>query len=345
MPAIIASGRTIAASRTRALEIQEAADHPAGGKERVVGLKGRSILSIADLSSDEIERLLNRAALLKAEWHSGGNPPLLAGKTLALIFEKPSLRTRVTFEAGMSQLGGHAIYLAGADIQLGVRESVPDIARNLSRWVEAISARTFAHSTVAQLAENASIPVINALSDLEHPCQALADLLTIREKKGRLEGLTLAYVGDGNNVCHSLLLASAKMGMNMAVAHPEGYAPDLGIVAAAEMAAAREGARVTLTTDAREAVSQADVVYTDVWTSMGQESEKTAREAVFRPYQVNAALLNAAKGDAIVLHCLPAHRGEEITADVLDGAQSVVLDEAENRLHAQKALLLELIGG
>lgn len=307
-------------------------------------LKGRDLVSMADLNREEVLCLFRRAQELKAEWKSGGNRPLLAGKTLAMIFEKPSLRTRYTFEAGMTHLGGHAIYLGPADIRLGVRETVPDVARNLSRWADLIMARTFAHDTVVTLAEYASIPVINGLSDLEHPCQALADLLTVWEHKGRLEGLKFSFIGDGNNVCHSLMLICAMLGVNFWAACPPGYEPRREVEEQARRLAQESGSTLHIVHDPVEAAQEADVLYTDVWASMGQEEEAEARRKVFAPYQVNAALVARARPDVIVEHCLPAHRGEEITDEVLDGPHSVVLDEAENRLHVQKALLVELVG-
>ncbi len=307
-------------------------------------LKGRDLVSIADLNQPEVMTIFQRAVELKREWKAGGNKPLLAGKTLAMIFEKPSLRTRYTFEAGMTHLGGHGIYLGPSDIKLGVRESIPDVARNLSRWADIIMARTFAHSTVTGLADNASIPVINGLSDLEHPCQALADLLTVWEHKGHLDGLKLAFIGDGNNVCHSLMLICAILGMDMAVGCPAGYEPKKEIQEQALSLAQVTGSRLTVTAEPAEAARSADVLYTDVWASMGQEEEAAARKKVFQPYQINAALVAKARPDVIVEHCLPAHRGDEITDEVIDGPHSVVLDEAENRLHAQKALIVELLG-
>ena len=307
-------------------------------------LKGRDLISIADLDREQAHLLFQRALALKQEWKSGGNHPLLAGKTLAMIFEKPSLRTRYTFEAGMTHLGGHGIYLGPSDIKLGVRESVPDVARNLSRWADIIMARTFAHSTVTGLADNASIPVINGLSDLEHPCQALADLLTVLEHKGRVEGLKFTFVGDGNNVCHSLMLLCAILGMDYWVACPPGYEPRPEVVQQAGVLSQASGSTVRVVHDPAEGARGADVLYTDVWASMGQEEEVAARKKVFAPYQVNAALVAQAHPDVIVEHCLPAHRGEEITDEVIDGPHSVVLDEAENRLHAQKALIVELLG-
>jgi len=292
-----------------------------------------------DLSPEEVRFVLDTGVDLKRRAKAGDRPALLTGRVLAMIFEKPSLRTRVTFEVGMWELGGHAVYLAPQDVQLGARESVPDVARNLERWVGGIMARTFAHRTVQTLAEHARIPVINGLSDLEHPCQTLGDLLTIRERFGHLDGLRVAWVGDGNNVCHSLLLGAAKVGMHVAVATPARYAPDPAIVARAREIAPASGSRIEVGTDAKAAARGADVIYTDVWVSMGQEAEREAKIKAFSGYQVNGALTAQAAARAVVMHCLPAHRGEEITGEVLDGPQSVVLDQAENRLHAQKALL------
>ena len=302
-------------------------------------LRGRDFVSMDDLSPEEVRFVLDTAVDLKRRSKAGDRPPLLAGRVLAMIFEKPSLRTRVTFETGMWELGGHAIYLAPQDIQLGARESVPDVARNLERWVQGIMARTFAHRTVQLLAEHARVPVINGLSDVEHPCQTLGDLLTIRERFGHLDGLRVAWVGDGNNVCHSLLLGAAKVGMHMAVATPPRYAPEPAIVARAREIASTAGSRIEVGTDARAAARGADVIYTDVWVSMGQEAERDAKIKAFSDFQVNAVLVSQAASRAVVLHCLPAHRGEETTDEVLDGPQSLVLDQAENRLHAQKALL------
>jgi len=306
-------------------------------------MKGKDLISMGDLSRGEVERVLARAQALKTEWKAGGHPPLLAGKTMAMIFEKPSLRTRVTFEAGMTQLGGHAIYL-GQDIGFGTRETIADIAANLSRWVEIIVARTYAHESVVELAQEATVPVINALSDHEHPCQALAALLTLYEHKGKVQGLKLAWLGDGNNVCHSLLLICATMGIHMTAACPRGYWPDPGVVGWARRLAQENGSEISVTTDPVAAAKGADALYTDVWASMGQEKEAEERRRIFPPYQINQALVDLAKEDVLVMHCLPAHRGEEITAEVLEGPHSVVLDEAENRLHVQKALLVELLG-
>ena len=302
-------------------------------------LRGRDFVSMDDLSPEEVRFVLDTAVDLKRRAKAGDRPALLTGRVLAMIFEKPSLRTRVTFEVGMWELGGHAVYLAPQDVQLGARESVPDVARNLERWVGGIMARTFAHRTVQTLAEHARIPVINGLSDLEHPCQILGDLLTIRERFGHLDGLRVAWVGDGNNVCHSLLLGATKVGMHVAVATPARYAPDPAIVARAREIAPASGSRIEVGTDAKAAARGADVIYTDVWVSMGQEAEREAKIKAFSGYQVNGALTAQAAARAVVMHCLPAHRGEEITGEVLDGPQSVVLDQAENRLHAQKALL------
>jgi ornithine carbamoyltransferase len=301
-------------------------------------------LSAADLDRPTAEALLQRAQALKVEWRNGGHPALLLQtQTLALVFEKPSLRTRVAFEAGMTQLGGHGSYLSANDIDMGGRESIPDVAQNLSRWVQAIAARVFRHSSVEILAEHATIPVINALSDREHPCQALADMLTLLERYGRLDRLRLAYVGDGNNVCHSLMLLGATLGMHIAVACPPDYRPNPDILAQAEQLAATHGATITVSSDPGEAVEGAHAIYTDVWASMGQEHEAARRRPVFQPYQVNSALLARAQPGALAMHCLPAHRGEEITAEVIDGPQSVVFDQAENRLHVQKALILTLL--
>ncbi len=301
-------------------------------------------LSAADLTHDDAAALLERALVLKAEWRAGGHPALpLRGKTLAIVFEKPSLRTRVAFEAGMTQLGGHGSYLSANDIDMGGRESLPDVAQNLSRMVQIIAARVFRHATVAELARHSSVPVINALCDREHPCQALADLLTLRERFGRTQGLRLAYIGDGNNVCHSLMLLGATLGVSVAVGCPPDYQPDAEIRAQAEQIATEHDAIISVTSDPREAAQGAHAVYTDVWTSMGQEHETARRRPVFAPYQVNPALMTAADDAALFMHCLPAHRGEEVTTEVIDGPQSVVFDQAENRLHVQKALIMTLL--
>lgn len=305
----------------------------------------KDLISLADLSPDEIWALLQLALSLKAEWRQGGNTPRLAGKTLAMIFQKPSLRTRVSFEMGMIHLGGQALYLSPDEIKLGQRESIPDVARVLSRYVDGIMARVFAHADVVTLARWASVPVINGLSDYSHPCQALADLLTIYEKLGRLKGVKLTYVGDGNNVLHSLLFGGAAMGLHLVAATPEGYEPLPEVVHRAQERAKETGATIRLLRDPREAVKGADVIYTDTWFSMGQEAEAEVRRPIFRPYQVNAELLAVAGPQARVMHCLPAHRGEEITDEVADGPCSWLFDQAENRLHAQKAVLVELLGG
>lgn len=305
----------------------------------------RHYLSTADLSREETEALLDRAVALKAEWRAGGHPTMpMRGKTLALVFEKPSLRTRVAFEAGMTQLGGHGSYLSANDIDMGGRESVPDVARNLSRWVQVISARVFRHATVAELARHATVPVINALCDIEHPCQALADVMTLKERFGRLQGLKLAYVGDGNNVCHSLMLMGATLGINVSVGCPPDYRPSPEIVEQAEKLAAEHDSTIAITASPVEAVAEADAVYTDVWASMGQEHEAARRRPAFAPYQINSGLMSQALPHALFMHCLPAHRGEEVMADVIDGPAAVVFDQAENRLHVQKALILTLLG-
>lgn len=306
----------------------------------------KHFLSLADLSSEEINHLLNLAVELKDEWRQGGNRPLLKGKTLGMIFQKPSLRTRVSFDMAMLHLGGHALYLSPNEIQLGVRESVPDVARVLSRYVDAIMARVFAHSDVVTLAEYSRVPVINGLSDYSHPCQGLADFLTIIEKKGRdLRGKRLTFLGDGNNVATSLLFGATKLGMDFAIATPPGYELPAQVWELGQKFAAESGARILAIHDPVEAVRDADVIYTDVWASMGQEAEAAQRAQVFPPYQVNAALVAQAKSDVIVMHCLPAHRGQEITDDVADGPHSVLWDQAENRMHAQKAILVELLVG
>jgi len=305
----------------------------------------RHYTSVLDLTRDETFEVLKRAAKLKHDWNTERKPSKrLRGYTLAAIFEKPSLRTRVTFEAGMTQLGGHTTYLGPNDIQLGKRETAADIARNLSRWVQIIAARTFRQQTIAELAESSNVPVINALSDLEHPCQALADFLTLQEHNG-LEGTKLAYIGDGNNVAHSLLLMGALLGVDVSVAVPEGYEPDTAIITQAQELATQTGATISIGWNPREAIESADAIYTDVWASMGQESETEARKSIFAPYQVTPELMAASnKENTIFMHCLPAHRGEEVVEAVIDGPNSVVFDQAENRLHVQKALILWLLG-
>jgi ornithine carbamoyltransferase len=305
----------------------------------------KHFLSIADLSPEEIFHILELSARLKEEWRRGGNKPILAGKTLGMIFQKPSLRTRVSFEMAMRHLGGHAIYLSPDEVQLGKRESVADVARVLSRYVDAIMARVFAHKDLEELARYSRVPVINGLSDYSHPCQAVGDIFTIWEKRGTIKGLKLAFVGDGNNVCNSLLFITSKLGMDMAVASPKGYEPRPEVVRKAMEFASRSGSRITITNDPAEAVKDADVIYTDVWTSMGQEAEAEERAKVFPPYQVNSALVAKAKPEVMVMHCLPAHRGQEITDEVADGPNSVIFDQAENRLHAQKGILAYLLAG
>ena len=303
-------------------------------------MKHNHLLSIADLTGDEILSLIyNAVELKKIVWTE-----TLKHKSLAILFEKQSARTRVSFDLAMNQLGGHAIYLSQAEVGLGTRESVPDVARVLGRYADAIAARTYSHRTVEILAEYAGVPVINALSDYEHPCQALADLQTIFEKKGTLRGITLAYIGDGNNIANSLALASALTGMNFRIASPEGYNLTQDIQSQVEKNAADSGSIITLTSSPEEAVTGADVVYTDVWASMGQESEAEKRRKIFADYQVNGKLMALAKEDAIFMHDLPAHRGEEVTDEVIESVRSVVFDQAENRLHAQKALLVKLLG-
>ena len=306
-----------------------------------MNLAGRDLITLHDLTPGEFSGILDLADEVKA--HPLRHRETLARKTLAMIFEKPSLRTRVTFETGMTQLGGHAIYLAPSDIQLGSRESIPDAARNLERWVDMIMARTFRHGTILELARHARIPVINALSDYSHPCQALADFQTLREKLGDLRSLRLCYVGDGNNVCHSLLFAAAKTGAWLTVATPEGYEPLREVVDLAQADGRETGARIRLVRDPAEGVKGANAVYTDVWASMGQEAEAEKRARVFKPYQVNEALMAGAEPGAFFLHCLPAHRGWEVTDPVADAPTSLIFAQAENRLHSQKAVLV-LVG-
>lgn len=306
-------------------------------------MKGKDFLSIKDFSPSEIQYLLTLGRQVKA--HPGTYSDALKRKTLAMIFEKPSLRTRVSFDVGIQQLGGFALYLSPAEIHLGKRESVYDVAKNLERMVQAIMIRTFAHEIVEQMAEYANIPVINGLTDYSHPCQALADYMTMWEIKGRLEGLKIAFVGDGDNVAHSLMFAGAQVGAEVWIATPAGYEPRADAVRWANDRCQETGATCALTNDPREAVVGADVVYTDVWASMGQEAEKEKRQRDFAPFQVNRDLLGYAQRNAIFMHCLPAHRGEEVTSEVIDSRQSVVFQQAENRLHAQKAIMIELMKG
>ncbi|MCR3922276.1 MAG: ornithine carbamoyltransferase [Firmicutes bacterium] len=307
------------------------------------GLRGRDFLTVTDFTQEELQEILDFAQELKADRKRGKHAPLLQGKTLGMIFHKASTRTRVSFEVGMVQLGGYALFLNGADLQSGRGEPIKDTARVLSRYVDGIMIRTFDHADVEELAAYADVPIINGLTDFLHPCQAMTDLMTILEHKGTLAGLKLTYVGDGNNMAHSLLLACSKLGMNVTIASPQGYQPLPDIVQAATMDAGKHGTTIEVTTDPVHAVKGADVLYTDVWASMGQEAEHQQRLQVFQPYQLNAALLAQAAKDAIVLHCLPAHRGEEITEDVLEGTQSVVFAQAENRLHVQKAIMALLL--
>ncbi|MGA2965519.1 MAG: ornithine carbamoyltransferase [Terriglobales bacterium] len=301
----------------------------------------KDFLSIRDFSPAEIERLLTLAREIKA--NPAAYTDSLKGKTLAMIFEKPSLRTRVTFDVGIQQLGGFSLYLSPAEISLGKRESVHDTAKNLERMVQGIMIRTFAHEIVEQMAKHARIPVINGLTDYSHPCQAMADFLTMLEVKGKLNGLHVAYVGDGNNVAHSLMFAGAQLGAHVYVATPRGNEPDAAALHWARQRAQATGGNCVVTNDPREAVTRADVVYTDVWASMGQEAEADKKKEKFRDYQVNASLFSLANKDAIFMHCLPAHRGEEVSGDVIDSPHSVVFQQAENRLHVQKAIMLDLM--
>ena len=301
----------------------------------------QDFLSIRDFTPEEINRLLGKAIDIKL--HPEAYTESLKGKTLALIFEKPSLRTRVSFDVGIHQLGGFSLYLSPAEINLGKRESVYDVAKNLERMVQGIMIRTFAHEIVEQMAEYARIPIINGLTDYSHPCQAMADYLTMLELKGDLAGLKVAFVGDGNNVAHSLMFAGAQLGANVWIATPPKYEPDTAAIRWATERGQTTGGTCTITNDPVEAVMNADVVYTDAWASMGQEAEKEARAKGFRPYQVNSELFRLAKPDAIFMHCLPAHRGEEVTNEVIDSVHSVVFQQAENRLHAQKAIMVELM--
>jgi ornithine carbamoyltransferase len=304
-------------------------------------MERKDLLSVSDLSRKEIEQLIEQALHMKRE----GTQALLSGRTLALLFEKPSLRTRVSFETAMYQLGGHSIYLSPEEVGLGKREPVADVARVLSRYVAGIAARTFSHETLRILADHSSIPVVNALSDQEHPCQALSDLLTIYEKKGRLPGLILAFIGDGNNVANSLLLAACLTGMNFHFASPPGYEIKEEVLNAGKKFAAltRSGSQIQLTNDPYEAVKDADIIYTDVWVSMGQEAEAEKRRLVFSRFQVDDKLLSSAKGDVLFMHPLPAHHGEEISPGLLNDLRSVVFHQAENRLHLQKALLVKFL--
>jgi len=302
----------------------------------------KDLISVKDLTVGEIEEIFNLTDKIKKDKSVFAN--VLAGKTLALIFQKPSNRTRVSFEVGMFELGGYSIYLGPDEINLGVRESIKDVAKTLSRYVDGIVLRTFEHKNVVDLAKFATVPVINGLSDLLHPCQALADIYTIREKLKNIEGICLAYIGDGNNVCNSLLHACSKVGINMNIAIPKGYEPDKLVLKEAKLIAEAKNADIKLFTKPQEAVQDVDVVYTDVWTSMGQEKEDKIRKKMFKEFQVNKNLVKLAKKNVLVMHCLPAHRGEEITDEVMESGNSVIFDQAENRLHVQKAILIKLLG-
>ena len=304
-------------------------------------MRMNDFLTIRDFTSEELQHLLSLAAEIKV--HPDRFSASLKGQTLALIFEKPSLRTRVSFDVGIQQLGGFSIYLSPAEINLGKRESIYDVAKNLERMVQGIMIRTFGHDIVDKMAEYARIPVINGLTDFSHPCQAMADFLTITECKGKLQGLKLAYIGDSNNVSNSLMFAAARFGVHVAIGSPAGYQPKPDVASWTKTEGAKTGSTCLVTEDPAEAIANADVVYTDAWASMGQESEAYAHKAIFRPYQVNMALFSKAKPDAIFMHCLPAHRGDEVTDDVIDCPRSMVFQEAENRLHAQKAVMLELM--
>jgi ornithine carbamoyltransferase len=308
-----------------------------------VRLKGRDFLGLVDYTQEEIQYLIDLAIELKRKQKAGEVYQPLKGKTLGMIFEKSSTRTRVSFEVGMFQLGGHALFLSKNDIQLGRGETIWDTAQVMSRYLDGIMIRTYAHKNVIDLARGATVPVINGLTDLSHPCQALADYQTVFEKKGRLAGLKVAYIGDGNNMAHSLMMGAAKLGMHMAVATPEGYDPDGEVVQLSREHSAKSGGSLLLTRDPKEAIADADVIYTDVWASMGFEAEQAAREIAFKNYQVNEELARYAKKDYLFLHCLPAHRGEEVSEGVIDGENSVIYDQAENRLHAQKAIMAALM--
>ncbi|MBA4312437.1 MAG: ornithine carbamoyltransferase [Chlorobiaceae bacterium] len=303
----------------------------------------KDFLTIADWSSDELFALIDLSKEIKK--HPENFRRSLEGKSIATIFEKQSLRTHVTFDVGIYQLGAHAIYLTQGDISLGKRESIYDTGKNLERWVDGVVVRTYAHKTCTDLAEAMKIPVINALTDFEHPCQALGDFLTVHEKKWSFSGKKFVFIGDGNNVCHSLMIFAAKVGMNFVANTPKGYEPDKNVVKLSAATAKKMGSTIEVINDPKEAVKNADVIYTDVWTSMGQEAEKEKRLEIFKSYQVNKKLMALAKSDAIFMHCLPAHRGEEVTDEVIDSKNSVVFDEAENRLHTQKAVMLTLLKG
>ncbi len=303
----------------------------------------RDFLSIADWSGDDLRQILDISRRVKE--YPANFVQALQGRSVAMIFEKQSLRTHVTFDVGIHQLGAHAVYLTQGDISLGKRESVRDTGKNLERWVDAAVVRTYAHQTCVELAAAMSIPVVNALTDLEHPCQAVGDFLTVREHLGSYDGKLMVFMGDGNNVCHSLMLMAAKLGMNFTACTPRGYEPDMSVFKASAGAAEESGARIEILHNPKEAVRHADIVYTDVWTSMGQEAEQEARHDAFREFQVNEKLMSHARSHARFMHCLPAHRGEEVTDGVMDSANSVVFDQAENRLHTEKAILVSLLQG
>ncbi|MFU8794584.1 MAG: ornithine carbamoyltransferase [Dethiobacteria bacterium] len=304
-----------------------------------VDMKGKDLISIHDLSREEVDQILDTTHILKMKQKLGEIYHPLKGKTMGMIFQKSSTRTRVSFEVGMWQLGGYALFLSANDLQLNRGETIADTARNLSRYLDGIMIRTYSHQDVVDLAEYSSVPVINGLTDLLHPCQVLADLFSIREKKQHLEGLKLAYIGDGNNMAHSLMFGGAKTGMHVVICSPSGFEPDPEVTRLSRLDASKTGATITIQDDPVEAVKTADVIYTDVWTSMGQEEEYEKRLQSFKRYQVNNTLLENAKEDVLVMHCLPAHRGEEITNEVIDGPRSIVFDQAENRLHVQKAIM------
>ena len=312
-------------------------------EELAHSLKGRDFLMLVDYKPEEIRYLIDLAIELKQKQKAGEQHHVLKGKTLGMIFEKSSTRTRVSFEVGIYQLGGHGLFLSGNDLQIGRGESIWDTAQTLSRYLDGIMIRTFAHRKVVELARGATIPVINGLTDLSHPCQALADYQTIMEKKGRLEGLKIAYIGDGNNMVHSLMMGAAKLGLHMSIATPEGYEPDPDIIEQTANTASMSGSRIHVCRDPKEAIADADIVYTDVWASMGQESEQKEREQAFAAYQVNDELTKYAKKDYLFMHCLPAHRGEEVSEGVIDGDHSIIFDQAENRLHAQKAIMAAIM--
>ncbi|MCX7919130.1 MAG: ornithine carbamoyltransferase [bacterium] len=301
----------------------------------------RDLISINDLSASEIEQIISTTTELKKQYKSGKTIQPLIGKTLGMIFHKPSARTRISFEVGMYQLGGHCVVLSEKEIGMGTREAVEDLAKLFSRYLDAVMIRTFSHELVVKLAQQSTIPIINGLTDFSHPCQILSDLVSIVEKKGTIKGLKIAYIGDGNNVCNSWLFAAGKLGLELAVASPEGYLPHPDVVKIAQ--GYPTGNKISIYTNPEEAIKNADIVYTDVWASMGQEKEHHHRLEIFKPFQINEALMKHAKPDALIMHCLPAHRGEEITDAVIDGPNSIVFDQAENRLHTQKAILCWLI--